>query len=566
MLFFLGGRQAADATERPLLDLPPCYPYVAILILSASAANVRAPWFYAGASVLAAWALWAARPRRSSPLLWTALLLSAIGFGYLGHLGLHALQGQVETVLIRWMTDSAGGADADPARSHTAIGRIGTLKLSDTILFRVKLPAGEPALLLHDASYTRYGSAVWSAGDPDAQTLQPDPDGTTWPLGDGYPARRLTILAPLRAGQGTLALPAGTTRITGLRVGRLERTRLGVVRASQGPTLVEYQTAYSPERILAAPPDAADLVVPARELAVLSRVAGESGVSAEPPRQALQALAQFFHAHFRYSLTLQDPPRGVSPLEDFLLRTRSGHCELFATATVLLLRQAGIPARYATGYLVHEFSRLEQRHVVRARHAHAWALAYVDGAWHTFDTTPDSWATVEAAAASWWAPIADLWSWGALQASWWWLRSEGTWRLGLSPWLLIPLGGFLAWRWYASGRPRQFVQHAPNTRQAPPWPGADSEFYLLEGQMEGRGLGRRSWEPIGAWLRRLDDQESLPVNRDALRAAASLHARYRFDPEGISPADRKRLSVETQSLLAQLTMPRASSRPLASTK
>jgi transglutaminase-like putative cysteine protease len=45
-----------------------------------------------------------------------------------------------------------------------------------------------------------------------------------------------------------------------------------------------------------------------------------------------------------------------TPLARFLLRTRSGHCEYFATATVLLLRQLGIPARYAVGYAVHEAS------------------------------------------------------------------------------------------------------------------------------------------------------------------------------------------------------------------
>ncbi|MBT8330725.1 MAG: transglutaminase-like domain-containing protein, partial [Deltaproteobacteria bacterium] len=39
-------------------------------------------------------------------------------------------------------------------------------------------------------------------------------------------------------------------------------------------------------------------------------------------------------------------------IENFLTRSRSGHCEYFATATVLLLRQAGIPARYARGYSV----------------------------------------------------------------------------------------------------------------------------------------------------------------------------------------------------------------------
>ena len=49
----------------------------------------------------------------------------------------------------------------------------------------------------------------------------------------------------------------------------------------------------------------------------------------------------------------QAPRTEATPLADFLLRTRSGHCEYYATATVLLLRAAGIPARYAHANAVH---------------------------------------------------------------------------------------------------------------------------------------------------------------------------------------------------------------------
>ena len=73
------------------------------------------------------------------------------------------------------------------------------------------------------------------------------------------------------------------------------------------------------------------------------------------------------------------------------MRSRAGHCEYFATATVLLLREAGIPARYATGFSVQDFSRMENRSVVRERHAHAWVLAFVNGAWRDLDTTPSNW-------------------------------------------------------------------------------------------------------------------------------------------------------------------------------
>ncbi|MEM9137769.1 MAG: transglutaminase domain-containing protein, partial [Cyanobacteria bacterium P01_F01_bin.42] len=84
-----------------------------------------------------------------------------------------------------------------------------------------------------------------------------------------------------------------------------------------------------------------------------------------------------------------------TPLEAFLLDHRSGHCEYFASATALLLRSTGIPARYVAGYSVSEFSPAEQQYIGRVRDAHAWVMAYVDGAWRTIDTTPSGGASRE---------------------------------------------------------------------------------------------------------------------------------------------------------------------------
>ena len=101
-----------------------------------------------------------------------------------------------------------------------------------------------------------------------------------------------------------------------------------------------------------------------------------------PPAQAVQRVMQHFASGFSYSLWRDaPPPAGVTPLADFMTRTRQGHCEYFAAAATILLRAAGVPARYATGYAVMEYSGLEQAYVVRARHAHAWTRAYLDGRW-----------------------------------------------------------------------------------------------------------------------------------------------------------------------------------------
>lgn len=80
---------------------------------------------------------------------------------------------------------------------------------------------------------------------------------------------------------------------------------------------------------------------------------------------------------------------GQHPIEEFLFTYRSGHCELFASAMVLMLRAEGIPARFVAGFLGGELNRLEGYYVVRQENAHAWVEAYVEGSgWRVYDPTP----------------------------------------------------------------------------------------------------------------------------------------------------------------------------------
>lgn len=79
----------------------------------------------------------------------------------------------------------------------------------------------------------------------------------------------------------------------------------------------------------------------------------------------------------------------ADPLDNFLFRYRSGHCEYFASAMVLMLRSQGIPARLATGFLGGEYNPFEGYTIVRDGNAHAWVEAYLPGTgWKVFDPTP----------------------------------------------------------------------------------------------------------------------------------------------------------------------------------
>lgn len=100
------------------------------------------------------------------------------------------------------------------------------------------------------------------------------------------------------------------------------------------------------------------------------------------------AVESFFHDNFEYSLKFK-PKGGIDPVEEFILNRSSAHCEYFATGMVFLLRSIGIPARYVTGFLVHEYNQLTDYYIVRERDAHAWVEAFIPGkGWVTFDPTP----------------------------------------------------------------------------------------------------------------------------------------------------------------------------------
>ena len=81
----------------------------------------------------------------------------------------------------------------------------------------------------------------------------------------------------------------------------------------------------------------------------------------------------------------------------FLKESDSGYCVHFASATAVLLRAAGIPTRYVSGYLVD--ARAGQTTNVRHKDAHAWVEYYLAGVgWLMLESTAsggDSPVTVE---------------------------------------------------------------------------------------------------------------------------------------------------------------------------
>src|SRR5436309_1752905 len=276
---------------------------------------------------------------------------------------------------------NTGTGDTDPFRSTTWLGHLGNLKLSERTLLRVEPGADvRVPFLLREASYDVYNAPGWFASGAGFTSVPPEADGESWKFVRGArPGSPITVSAYLNRGRGVLSLPGGAFEIDRLAVVGVHRNRLGAVKVEEGLGLVTYTTLYGRAGPLDGPPLDADLYLPMRDAAIVSRIASELDLARKAPSARLAAVEAFFRENFRYSTWKGERPRRESALEEFFLRSRAGHCEYFATATVLLLRAAGVPARYAVGFSVQEGSRLEQRYIVRARHAHSWTLAYVNG-------------------------------------------------------------------------------------------------------------------------------------------------------------------------------------------
>jgi transglutaminase-like putative cysteine protease len=100
-----------------------------------------------------------------------------------------------------------------------------------------------------------------------------------------------------------------------------------------------------------------------------------------------EAITKYLRQTITYSETIPAPPSKTDPLNWFLLNWRSGFCNYYASAEVLLLRSLSIPARMVVGFAE---GKSEQNGVynVRGIDAHAWPEAYFPGVgWVQFEPT-----------------------------------------------------------------------------------------------------------------------------------------------------------------------------------
>lgn len=564
------------------------YPYFATCLIGASVHPAENKTFFWGVAGLLAWVLWSQRARRFPALVWLAALAAAVALGFGGQNLAGQAQRFFENLNPQWLARMMR-RNFDPTRSVTAIGRIGELKQSGEIVVRVEPRFGEVPKLLREASYQMYVKQSWQthsqrrlidrstgAGFP-GFTIVPEekPQPThIWTFSASTPKPCTVNLACfLPGGVGLLPLPPGCGRVEELSAYLLHKNDLGTVLA-QGPRLVVFDALCGPQSALESPPEKAadpppslrervltgalagspDLNVPITEQAAVDDIIIEAGLCDMPLPVVLHRLQKFFSEKFRYS-TWQDAPKGPgkdqTPLSRFLLTTRRGHCEYFATATVLILRELHFYARYSTGYAVHE--KAGDGYVVRERDGHAWCIVWDEDkqSWLEYDTTPPVWEAEENKQISAWQWLGDALSWLRFEIAR--LRQgQGNLQTYLL-WIIVPALAIVIYQIvFRSGKRKK--PGGPGVQFAPLLlPGLDSEFYELEKRLAALAFPRRDGEAASHWLERVLKNSSLTEIRSSLHTLLRLHYRHRFDPLGLDAAAREQLRRETRACLEQLS-------------
>jgi hypothetical protein len=305
------------------------------------------------------------------------------------------------------------------------LGTIGSVKQDPQIVMRVEIP-DQPAvekdrLYLRGLAYDHYNGRSWSHSGTRRRSLNLVGDGSflTRPVGSRLPDNQsipirqdilLEILdtavlfaapfAELVSGE-FLTVQADAMGGLHLPFPPSSRTRYSVT--SQAPRLVSEERIAS---VLAYPDSIRShyLQVPVGSEQV-AELAYRVSHQATTPFARTLAIRQHLLENYRYSLEA-DTTTLSHPLEEFLFTRKTGYCEHYATAMVVMLRTVGIPARLVTGFLATEWNEYGGYFTVRQRDAHAWVEVYFPhSGWITMDPTP----TVSTAGTTTpWEPLSQL--------------------------------------------------------------------------------------------------------------------------------------------------------------
>lgn len=537
-------RAAAQAAlpepEFTAVKVHPAPAYLAVVLFASSAANPHPLLYLPLLLVVLLGALW---PWRNTGTPWpirVLLIAALVGMTVTVPLALNKVRQAWQNLESR-LLEGSGGTGFDPLRTVTALGNIGRLQQSSQIILRIHSPDLRPPGLLREGVFDRYRSQVWNASHREFLPVGSGSEATVWRVApvrlNGLP---MTIARSANSGETPLALPETVATVRDLPVSMIDTNLLGSVRLREGPLLIVYSVDRGTDGGVNGPPEPGDTNLESLgeiDREAIRSIAGSLRLDTLSAAVALRTVERYFANGFEYSLWQRrlPPSTNSTPLARFLRETRTGHCEYFATATVLLLRAAGVPARYAVGYSPQEHRDGEW--LARGRDAHAWCLAFVDGQWQEVDTTPGIWHEREAARARLWEGVSDVFSDAWFQLALW-RQQGGNWQVAVfvAGMLILSWMGF---RQLRGSRWRRTPESGGSRAIAVHRLGMDSELFPVMKRWEKRRGPRAASETLTAWQRRI--RPGAPAPEEATPDAIALHQRLRFDPKGLTPDERERL-------------------------
>jgi hypothetical protein len=550
-----------------------------------SRASAENSVFLPGIVILTGWILLSASRSRPFALLLSLVLAGCIAVA--GQKGINELE--------EWLGNRGSSrASFDPDSVSTMIGRAGPVDLSPEIAWRLQPQSNiVPPKLLRTASYNICRTGTWSLDvkmrangkaftDLSSRIHQNVPYFITTPESDeATQIRSVSDILPRFKLRGSaseetpLPLPGDAASVRDFELDGIEGNPMGTIRIFPKHSVVEGTVLWKGLNNPEAPPTDDDTSVPRLELTALTRALVSMGV---PPRnendpfrvlreielgvyqqlppvedltlqQKLNIVREWFRRNFYYtrdlkirsSMHVATTPTAIT---QFLTTERSGHCEYFASAATLLLREAGIPARYSVGYAVMERDVKRSEFIIRGTHGHAWCRVWdeTNNKWIDFDTTPAVWTGTVPPPASFMQRLND--SLKRVREDFFLWRNQPGNRLGTGLVMLsIGLGvaGFVFRRLWKSRRRMEAAVRAT---------GYEGPVYLTPlNEIErraGKKLGPRPLgKPFAEWLAALRPMLPEPT---VLDEALELHQRLRFDPAPAEETSRQRLAELTNQL------------------
>lgn len=208
----------------------------------------------------------------------------------------------------------------------------------------------------------------------------------------------------------------------------------------------------------------------------------------------VKAIEDYLSENYRYSLESPVPPDGRDAVDHFLFETDVGFCEQFASATAVMLRTLGIPARVVAGYTPGTRNPFTGYYEVHGSDAHAWVEVWFPRlGWYEFDPTFDVPPAQPQVAEI--VPIARL-----IQAVAGWVDGMSPGATGVRLLVGLVVVGLIGWASWLS------VRRAPRRRRPAspggPLPPVTAAFLAVEEALQRLDRGRRADETAAEVLRR----------------------------------------------------------------